>query len=180
MQCPHLSSSSIKLKSALFNKRQALPNEWECNGTSHRDLQSRDCDSCHKHLLIVTFFWLLITNYESCLIFVVCKTRKSPWLCLHCGIISCGRYINGHAKSHYNDSGHFLCVDCNSYAPFWYVSRLTFVSINIFWINFWWIEINQFLSSHLFSSYVCDDYVINDTRSRHIHQLRSKLLAGNE
>lgn len=40
--------------------------------------------------------------------------------------LNTSRYINGHAKNHYNESGHFLCVDCNTFEPFWYVYFDTF------------------------------------------------------
>ena len=30
-----------------------------------------------------------------------CQTRQSPWICVFCGVIRCGRYVNAHAKKHY-------------------------------------------------------------------------------
>lgn len=43
-----------------------------------------------------------------------CKSRKSPWICLACGVVHCGRYINGHAKEHAEQfTGHRLCMDQN-------------------------------------------------------------------
>lgn len=42
----------------------------------------------------------------------VCRSRKSPWICLKCGAVHCGRYVNGHAKKHAELSpGHCLCMD---------------------------------------------------------------------
>ncbi|XP_065912825.1 ubiquitin carboxyl-terminal hydrolase 3-like isoform X2 [Dysidea avara] len=41
----------------------------------------------------------------------VCRSQKSSWLCLHCGTILCGRYVNAHAKSHFEKtSDHCLCM----------------------------------------------------------------------
>ncbi|EDV26510.1 uncharacterized protein TRIADDRAFT_22897 [Trichoplax adhaerens] len=41
-----------------------------------------------------------------------CETKESPWICLSCGNISCGRYVKGHAKKHYEDlNQHCLCLD---------------------------------------------------------------------
>ncbi|XP_013382197.1 ubiquitin carboxyl-terminal hydrolase 3-like [Lingula anatina] len=51
----------------------------------------------------------------------VCKTSKSPWLCLTCGAVHCGRYVNAHAKLHYEErQKHSVCMDCDSYAAFCY------------------------------------------------------------
>jgi len=51
-----------------------------------------------------------------------CGTDKSPWICLTCGIVNCGRYVNGHAKVHFEEhSGHYVCMDCNSWAAFCYM-----------------------------------------------------------
>ncbi|XP_065188483.1 ubiquitin carboxyl-terminal hydrolase 3-like [Sycon ciliatum] len=41
-----------------------------------------------------------------------CRTHKSPWLCLSCGLVHCGRYVNGHAKSHQEaQTSHRVCMD---------------------------------------------------------------------
>ncbi|XP_064608522.1 ubiquitin carboxyl-terminal hydrolase 3-like [Liolophura sinensis] len=51
----------------------------------------------------------------------VCKTNKNPWVCLGCGIVNCGRYVNAHAKQHHEEQPqHAVCMDCNSYATFCY------------------------------------------------------------
>lgn len=51
----------------------------------------------------------------------VCSSTKSPWLCLYCGAVHCGRYVNGHAKQHFEDTQqHTVCMDCSSYAVFCY------------------------------------------------------------
>nr|CAD7393686.1 unnamed protein product [Timema cristinae] len=50
----------------------------------------------------------------------ICFTSLNPWLCLHCGNIGCGRYVNGHAKEHCEQSSdHCLCMDCDSLAIYW-------------------------------------------------------------
>lgn len=74
-------------------------------------------------------------------------------------------------------------MDCNTFEPFWYVYFDTFRLNGIDLVN--GIDLMNGIDWKLinfspFDSYVCDDYVINDTRSRHIEQLRSKLQAVNE
>uniref|UniRef100_A0AAR2LCG0 Ubiquitin carboxyl-terminal hydrolase n=1 Tax=Pygocentrus nattereri TaxID=42514 RepID=A0AAR2LCG0_PYGNA len=77
----------------------------------------------------------------------VCRSNKSPWVCLTCLNVHCGRYVNGHAKKHFEEiqsptSGqrkpekekfqqHSVCMDCSSYSTF---------------------------------CYRCDDFVVNDTK----------------
>ena len=31
----------------------------------------------------------------------ICETDQSPWICIFCGVIGCGRYVNAHAKTHF-------------------------------------------------------------------------------
>lgn len=51
-----------------------------------------------------------------------CQSAQNTWLCLHCGDIGCGRYVNGHAKQHaQNNDKHNLCMDCESYAVYCYI-----------------------------------------------------------
>lgn len=51
----------------------------------------------------------------------VCSSSESPWLCLYCGMINCGRYVNGHAKHHSEQhSDHTLSMDCETLAVFCY------------------------------------------------------------
>ena len=41
----------------------------------------------------------LIVNFSVCILYiiscsnVVCRSRKSPWICLTCGAVHCGRYV---------------------------------------------------------------------------------------
>ncbi|KYM92407.1 Ubiquitin carboxyl-terminal hydrolase 3 [Atta colombica] len=52
---------------------------------------------------------------------LLCGTEKSPWLCLHCGSVHCGRYVAGHALQHYEtNTQHCVCIDCESLAVFCY------------------------------------------------------------
>lgn len=56
---------------------------------------------------------------------VQCDNTEENWLCLSCHSIHCGRFVRGHAKQHYLDTGHcvaagfsdlsFWCYQCNSY-----------------------------------------------------------------
>lgn len=49
-----------------------------------------------------------------------CRSTKSPWICLRCGVINCGRYVSGHAKAHHEDNPqHSICLDA-SLAAFCY------------------------------------------------------------
>mmetsp|Transcript_12718 Transcript_12718/g.18700 ORF Transcript_12718/g.18700 Transcript_12718/m.18700 type:complete len:240 (-) Transcript_12718:370-1089(-) len=33
----------------------------------------------------------------------ICSSKEN-WICLHCGIVRCSRYVNGHAVQHYEDT----------------------------------------------------------------------------
>ncbi|XP_071794250.1 ubiquitin carboxyl-terminal hydrolase 3-like [Asterias amurensis] len=49
-----------------------------------------------------------------------CRSSKSPWMCLSCGIIACGRYVNGHAKKHFEECQHSVCINCENLSVFCY------------------------------------------------------------
>ncbi|XP_034541611.1 ubiquitin carboxyl-terminal hydrolase 3 [Notolabrus celidotus] len=90
----------------------------------------------------------------------VCRSNKSPWICLTCLVVHCGRYVNGHAKKHFEDSQvvgmnqkkvekqekekshHSVCMDCSSYTVF---------------------------------CYRCDDFVVNDTKLGLVQKVREHL-----
>uniref|UniRef100_A0A4W4DU94 Ubiquitin carboxyl-terminal hydrolase n=1 Tax=Electrophorus electricus TaxID=8005 RepID=A0A4W4DU94_ELEEL len=88
----------------------------------------------------------------------VCRSNKSPWVCLTCLNVHCGRYVNGHAKKHFEEiksaaSGqskpekeklqqHSVCMDCSSYSTF---------------------------------CYRCDDFVVNDTKMGLVQRVREHL-----
>ncbi|XP_055393681.1 ubiquitin carboxyl-terminal hydrolase 3 isoform X4 [Bubalus kerabau] len=88
----------------------------------------------------------------------VCRSNKSPWVCLTCSGVHCGRYVNGHAKKHYEDAQipltnhkksekqekaqHTVCMDCSSYSTY---------------------------------CYRCDDFVVNDTKLGLVQKVREHL-----
>ncbi|XP_031420691.1 ubiquitin carboxyl-terminal hydrolase 3 isoform X2 [Clupea harengus] len=90
----------------------------------------------------------------------VCRSNKSPWVCLTCLNVHCGRYVNGHAKKHYEETQglaagqkkcdktekercqHCVCMDCCSYSTF---------------------------------CYRCDEFVVNDTKLGHVQKVRVHL-----
>uniref|UniRef100_A0A672MS12 Ubiquitin carboxyl-terminal hydrolase n=1 Tax=Sinocyclocheilus grahami TaxID=75366 RepID=A0A672MS12_SINGR len=92
----------------------------------------------------------------------VCRSNKSPWVCLTCLNVHCGRYVNGHAKKHFEEiqapgggqrkpereksseksQQHSVCMDCNSYSTF---------------------------------CYRCDEFVVNDTKLGHVQRVREHL-----
>uniref|UniRef100_A0A8D3AY22 Ubiquitin carboxyl-terminal hydrolase n=1 Tax=Scophthalmus maximus TaxID=52904 RepID=A0A8D3AY22_SCOMX len=90
----------------------------------------------------------------------VCRSNKSPWVCLTCTTVHCGRYVNGHAKKHFEESQvlgnsqrksekqekekshHSLCMDCSNFSVF---------------------------------CYRCDEFVVNDTKLGQVQKVREHL-----
>ncbi|KAM3869933.1 ubiquitin carboxyl-terminal hydrolase 3 [Diretmus argenteus] len=90
----------------------------------------------------------------------VCRSNKSPWVCLTCLIVHCGRYVNGHAKKHFEENQvlgnsqkrgekqekekthHSVCMDCSNFSIF---------------------------------CYRCDDFVVNDTKLGQVQKVREHL-----
>ncbi|XP_052399675.1 ubiquitin carboxyl-terminal hydrolase 3-like [Carassius gibelio] len=92
----------------------------------------------------------------------VCRSNKSPWVCLSCLNVHCGRYVNGHAKIHFEEiqapgccqrkperdksseksQQHSVCMDCNIIPV---------------------------------SCYRCDEFVVNDTKLGHVQRVREHL-----
>ncbi|KAJ2713966.1 hypothetical protein H4R19_001978 [Coemansia spiralis] len=59
----------------------------------------------------------------------VCQRTNDLWMCLICGTVGCGRYANGHAKDHYEQTQHPYSMELVSqgvwdYAGDGYVHRL--------------------------------------------------------
>jgi len=42
------------------------------------------------------------------------------WLCLHCGVVRCSRYVNGHCKDHAVESGHCIAVSLEDLSAWCY------------------------------------------------------------
>ncbi|XP_041980648.1 ubiquitin carboxyl-terminal hydrolase 3-like [Aricia agestis] len=58
-----------------------------------------------------------ITKNLSC---SACGVTEQNWLCLQCGVVNCGRYVNGHAKEHAEKLEHQLCMSCDVYSVYCY------------------------------------------------------------
>ncbi|KAL0821222.1 hypothetical protein ABMA28_005829 [Loxostege sticticalis] len=58
-----------------------------------------------------------ITKNFSC---SECGVKDHNWLCLQCGVVNCGRYVNGHAKLHAETQDHQLCLSCDVYSVYCY------------------------------------------------------------
>lgn len=63
-----------------------------------------------------------IKKDSSAIVCSTCQTNKSSWICVHCGVVNCGRYVNGHAKAHYEENvEHMVCLDYENYAAYCYI-----------------------------------------------------------
>lgn len=52
---------------------------------------------------------------------VECSTSHSLWMCLTCGKVNCGRYVNGHALKHYEvNNDHKVTLSTESASLYWY------------------------------------------------------------
>lgn len=59
----------------------------------------------------------------------LCETHTHLWVCLICANVGCGRYEHGHARQHYEETGHLYCLEVETqrvwdYAGDGYVHRL--------------------------------------------------------
>lgn len=91
-----------------------------------------------------------------------CKDENSVWICVTCGSLNCGRYVNAHGLKHKvfknlifggrmgnftrfqeKTKGHSVCMDTNMLSVF---------------------------------CYECDEFVINDTQDRFLENLRTLVL----
>lgn len=93
MECTHV-GQAVKLSSQLIQKiRREKAAQWTC---SSRILVER-AKSCPllNFGLLVSPLPVLLTFLKSWLNFsaLACRSTKSPWICLRCGSINCGRYI---------------------------------------------------------------------------------------
>lgn len=65
-------------------------------------------------------------NSSTCFL---CDTHTHLWVCLICANVGCGRYEHGHARQHYEETGHLYCLEVETqrvwdYAGDGYVHRL--------------------------------------------------------
>ncbi|KAK4531894.1 hypothetical protein CCYA_CCYA10G2751 [Cyanidiococcus yangmingshanensis] len=44
----------------------------------------------------------------------VCHVQKQLWICLVCGHVGCGRYVQHHALAHYRSTHHVFCMEIQS------------------------------------------------------------------
>ena len=58
-------------------------------------------------------FMLALSHFFRRLTFPACfeQATENLWLCLICGHVGCGRYINGHAFAHFKQTGHTFSLD---------------------------------------------------------------------
>lgn len=115
MECPHLAD---------FDKLTASPNLRTILASStHNGTKIPPADEQQTHSATTTRGTRSNRNNDQqaqhqCL---VCKSDRSPWMCVLCGQVHCGRYVNSHARKHFlNDNQHFLAICCHSRAPFCY------------------------------------------------------------
>ncbi|OXB65679.1 hypothetical protein ASZ78_014658 [Callipepla squamata] len=176
MECPHLGSSvCIAPDSAKFP--QGSPSSWCCSEAVQAKVAMQKQKRSGSHVA----GWLLVAGpgpmagrfleklpgsiVKEALRSrstdgrrAVCRSNKSPWVCLTCSSVHCGRYVNGHAKKHYEDAQipmtnhkktekqekvqHTVCMDCSSYSTY---------------------------------CYRCDDFVVNDTKLGLVQKVREHL-----
>ena len=65
---------------------------------------------------------LVKTEYLESFSFSACDSTESVWLCVSCGVLSCGRYVKAHGLRHFEDSHrkHAVCIDTKETAVFCY------------------------------------------------------------
>lgn len=44
----------------------------------------------------------------------VCDATEGNWICVVCGAVGCGRYDKGHARRHWEESGHVLAMELDT------------------------------------------------------------------
>lgn len=49
-----------------------------------------------------------------------CPSTSENWICLECGVIRCGRYVNAHAKAHFESSGHCTAISLTDLSAWCY------------------------------------------------------------
>ncbi|VDM60392.1 unnamed protein product [Angiostrongylus costaricensis] len=82
--------------------------------------------------MLVIKFMILVKDKTNCFYrdkilwnCVTCDSSESPWLCLACGLIFCGRFVNAHGLKHHNEMKyprHCVLMHCQTYEVFWYAA----------------------------------------------------------
>ncbi|KAG7300332.1 hypothetical protein JYU34_015922 [Plutella xylostella] len=79
-----------------------------------------DCVHVVDHVKVVTDHIVQddrITKSFDC---SECSVKDQIWLCLQCGAVHCGRYVNGHAEKHAQATDHQLCISCDNFSVYCY------------------------------------------------------------
>eukprot|EP01125_Pyxidicula_operculata_P001223 TRINITY_DN11153_c0_g1_i1.p1 TRINITY_DN11153_c0_g1~~TRINITY_DN11153_c0_g1_i1.p1 ORF type:complete len:197 (+),score=25.18 TRINITY_DN11153_c0_g1_i1:60-650(+) len=81
-----------------------------------------DCPHMKEHLNITPDQLKSAYHSNKC---HSCNDNRENWVCLHCGTVSCSRYVRGHASQHGNDQKHYIglsfsdlsfwCYECDEY-----------------------------------------------------------------
>lgn len=59
-----------------------------------------------------------------------CSHSHSLWMCLTCGKLYCGRYVNGHALQHYQiHNDHKVTISTETASLYWFVFILIYNSL---------------------------------------------------
>ncbi|CAA17049.1 Lys48-specific deubiquitinase Ubp14 [Schizosaccharomyces pombe] len=110
IQDPLLSLSLEAMKNATKASNKSQLTAWENELTT--------CD----HIINLPENETYVTNLDNATC-SKCDLAENLWMCLTCGALSCGRKQygggggNGHALSHYDDTGHPLAVKLKSISP---------------------------------------------------------------
>ncbi|XGW23312.1 hypothetical protein V3C99_005499 [Haemonchus contortus] len=136
VDCPHI-SGSVCIAALNLSQLQLLRefNDFDYGGRSAIRTQRKLSRDASEKVL-----W-------NC---VRCDSSESPWLCLACGLIFCGRYVNAHGLKHHNEMKHprhCVLMHCQTYEVF---------------------------------CYVCDDFVGDDTEDGKISSVRHSLAYFNK
>ena len=112
----------------LTNNKQKEDNSLSQIPTCPLCLEKIDSSNCGIETVLGNFPCERWTNYKnsckicnklspsitSLLTCEICKNKSSLWCCLICGTIGCGRYKNGHAVAHYQETHHQYSLELES------------------------------------------------------------------
>jgi BRCA1-associated protein len=74
-----------------------------CNHSFHSDCLTKwgdgTCPVCR---------YAIFDSHVTC---GVCQTEENLWICLTCGNIGCGRYVNAHARAHFEETNHTYAME---------------------------------------------------------------------